>query len=285
MGKRIAILGTAEGWKDAPFSDKGWEIWVCNRAGLNQTPWHRLFEIHRNWDYENRQAKAKYLSRLREIRPPRKVVSIVPLEDVAANVVIDRQALFGRYGAIWFSSTFGYMLACAIDEKPKEIALHGVNLASHEEYAAQFPAVLHFIAVAKERGIKVTIPDRSALHRQPSPYADRFETALALFLERKAGELQERIARAESTVVGCRETYWYRRGLEATLDATEDTADKGESRIDTLHRTLRVSEASLNRLKGMLMAIQHVRRLFVWNILPPELGEETDADIDDLGPA
>src|SRR3990167_289175 len=111
---KIAILGTAHGWTDAPFDKPDWEIWVCNRAGLKMKPWHKLFEIHKNLDYESPAAKDKYLADLRAIKPPQRVVSIVPLEG-SANLVLDRQALFDKYGSIWFSSSFGYMIAHALE--------------------------------------------------------------------------------------------------------------------------------------------------------------------------
>lgn len=47
MGKRIAIVGTAESWKDTPWNDPGLEIWGLNDAytlGLPRVD--RWFELH-----------------------------------------------------------------------------------------------------------------------------------------------------------------------------------------------------------------------------------------------
>ena len=40
----------------------------------------------------------------------------------------------------------------------------------------------------------------------------------------------------------------------------------------------------INRLKGELWATQHYKRLFVWNALPPDPGEEDSWDAENPGP-
>jgi len=49
---KIAILGTAPDWKDAPFDDESWEIWACNRSGFGLKRWDVLFEIHNHFEPE-----------------------------------------------------------------------------------------------------------------------------------------------------------------------------------------------------------------------------------------
>ena len=204
---KVAILGTAPDWVDAPFNDDSWQIWVCNRAGLKMKPWHRLFEIHKNWDYENPDAKENYLADLKAIESPQQVMSIVPL-DSPANVVIGRDYLFEKYGSIWFSSSFGYMIAQALEEGAKEIGFWGVDMESREEYIVQFAGVRHFIEIAKLKGVKVHIPDRSSLRRDPIPYADRFETPFGLKMEGLAARCDKHVKKTAWGLERARRSYY-----------------------------------------------------------------------------
>ena len=251
-----------------------------------QEPWHRLFEIHRNWDYGSPISRELYLDDLKEIKPPRQVVSIVKLEG-PANVVIDREALFKKYGAIWFSSSFGYMLACALEETPTDIGIWGVEMESREEYVVQFAGVRHFIDLAKFMGIKVYVPERSTLLREPGAYADRFETTLAFTLEEKARFLQKGIRQTEDSIINWRDLISReeeRLALADKLDWTPLQISNFKDEIRDDKHTLRRLEAALNRAKGELYATQHYKRLFVWNVLPPEFGKEEDTDVEDCGP-
>lgn len=279
---KVAILGTAPGWRDAPFKDKSWQIWVCNRAGLTMTPFDKIFEIHKNWDYENAKAKEKYLADLKAIKPPQEVISIVPL-DGPANVVIDRDGLFKKYGSIWFSSSFGYMIAHALELKAKEIGFWGVDLEGREEYVVQFSGVRHLIEIAKERGVKVHIPDRSTLNREPIPYADRFETPLAYILERNAERGEKAVKKAIWELNNARKNYWktYGQYLEATGG---DRLKELSERLADDEQIMEEWKDALGRAKGELWATQHYRRLFVFNVLDPDIGKESIVDAENSGP-
>ena len=282
MTLKVAILGTASGWVDAPFTDPAWEVWVCNRAGLKMTPFHRLFEIHKNLDYESRAAKEKYLAALKDIEPPKQVVSIVPL-DSPANVVIDRAALFEKYGSIWFASSFGYMIAQALEEGAEEIGFWGVEMEGREEYVVQFSGVRHFIEIARERGVKVHLPDRCSLRREPVPYADRFETPLALWLEGAASRGARGVRNAAWELEEARRAFYVLKGRYAESEDRE--------RYLSLHEQMLAAEQKMEewkdaygRAKGELWAVQHIRRLFVFNVLDPGIGEESAIDAENSGP-
>lgn len=279
---KVAILGTDPGWEAAPFWDDSWQIWVCNRAGLAMAPWRRLFEIHKNWDYENAAARTIYLLDLAAIKPPQQVVSIVPL-DGPANVVLDRAALFDKYGSIWFSSSFGYMIAQALEEGATEIGFWGVEFESREEYVVQFAGVRHFIDLAKALGVKITIPERSSLLREPIPYADRFETPLALKLESMAARCSELMKKQAWNLEMAKRAYY------ETLGRWKDslTSERDEQIRPSLERAEKLMEEhkdAYGRIKGELWAVQHIRRLFVFNVLPPDIGEESAIDAENSGP-
>ena len=285
--KKIAILGTAPSWKRAPFDEIGWSIWVCNRYGLKkQKPWHRVFEIHKNWDYEDSYARDQYLQELAKVKAPQEVVSLIPLAGVIprqntplSNNVPNWKALFEKYGRIWFSSSFGYMLALALEEEPDEIGLWGIDMESREEYVVQFAGVRHFLDLARSKGIKITVPPTSSLLREPPPYPDRFETVFAHDLEEKARDIEGRIAQAENAIETVQDALM-ERGRYTNL-RTEDV--DGREPPD-LKATLRNWKRSLYRLQGMLMMLQNYKRRYVWNAVPPDLGDENEVDIFDCGP-
>lgn len=285
--KKVAILGTADSWKDAPFEDKDCEIWVCNRAGLEQKPWDRLFEIHTHWDYESTDARASYLDRLGKIKSHQQVISVVPIPGMeqtktksgVANLVIDRDALFKKYGVIWFSSSFAYMAGHALELGVEEIGFWGIDMESREEYLTQFYGVLHFLWLAKALGIKTHIPERSALRREPLPYPDRFETAMARTYEETARRVWKSLRKAERNLGQSREYVGFVQGRMFE----SDDYDLKKELVDA-QANLREWEAGFNRLKGELWATQHYKRLFVWNALPPGIGKEDRYDAENPGP-
>ena len=280
--RKVAILGTAPSWKRAPFGDYSWEIWACNEFAFSLERCERIFEIHRRWNTDDPKSPDKnYLQRLKEVRPPKSVYSIVPLGG-EANVVIDRDKWFKKYGAIWFSSSFGYMIASALEENVAEIGFWGVDMESREEYIVQFAGVRHFIEIAKLQGVKIHIPDDSSLLREPLPYPDRFETNQALILENKAKHIYKAIDDETKKLETAKiKTYT----LMGKLSAQEDDATKKETDnlADWLFHVEKLKE-NVARLKGELWATQHYKRLFVWNAIDPDIGEEESVDVENPGP-
>ena len=63
----------------------------------------------------------------------------------------------------YFISSITYMLSHAISMEPDEIGLFGVDLAPDEEWSYQRPCVEYLLGLAEGRGIKITLPEGSAL--------------------------------------------------------------------------------------------------------------------------
>mgnify|MGYP001598551675 CR=1 FL=1 len=284
--KKIAIIGTSPSKNLAPINDPGWDIWICNIGGYNHfKKWNRIFEIHRRWEESDKE----YLEDLKKIGPPQQVVSIIPLGG-PANVVLDRDKLFKKYGAIWFSSSLAYMLGCALEENPTDIGIWGVDMESHEEYVVQFAGCRHFLDLARYVGIKIHIPDRCLLLREPTAYPDRFETIQALTYEQKAVRIKNLIKNAEQKLEKVKLQSYSYVGRVATLQefnengqydkAIEEAADEGQIFVSNLEEW----KLHLANLKGELWATQQYKRLFVWNVLPPDSDEVTNAEIEDCGP-
>ena len=263
-GRKIAIVGTADGWREAPFDDDSWEIWACNAFALTLKRVDCIFEIHRRW--WNNDQDNEYLSKLRVSEVP--VYSIVPIGG-PRNIVLDREALFKKYGSTWFSSSFGYMLGLAFDQGVSEIGFWGVDMESREEYIVQQAGLRHWIDIAPLFNIKIHIPDDSMLGREIRPYPDRFETVLALTLEKKARKIRELIVKVEFDLSEARRRKYIREGEDGFRSARDEF--QVERYIN-----------DLGQLKGQLWATQQYKRLFVWNTIDPDIGE--DSDIEDCGP-
>tara|TARA_R100001244_G_scaffold70615_1_gene57264 strand:+ start:401 stop:1039 length:639 start_codon:yes stop_codon:yes gene_type:complete len=63
----------------------------------------------------------------------------------------------------YFISSITYMLSHAISMAPDELALFGIDLMPDEEWDYQRACVEYLLGLAEGRGIKVTIPEESAL--------------------------------------------------------------------------------------------------------------------------
>lgn len=62
-----------------------------------------------------------------------------------------------------FNSSLAYMLAMAICERPAQIGIWGVDMEADDEYGYQRPNFEYLIGLARGKGIKVTIPEKSPL--------------------------------------------------------------------------------------------------------------------------
>lgn len=166
---KIAIVGGAPLTKDlAPFDDDSWQIWVL----ANQLDTYvgkrvdNIFEIHEN--LEEHGEPEKYLEFVR-----------AGAKDLNAHLVMSpkyaqpEETIFpyteskALMGSEFLSSSPAYMMAFAILNGATEIGIYGVEMAVDDhEYFKQRPAMFAWIAYAKGRGIKVTIPTESSLFKE-----------------------------------------------------------------------------------------------------------------------
>jgi hypothetical protein len=174
--KKVAIVGFAESWKQAPWKDDSVEIWSLNEFHKYAPRWDRWFEQH---DASTLGVTTRDLSEGEQKRhldwlkaqPAGKPIYMQPqfcgTFPAAVEYPLDRMiAKFGRY----FTSTIGYMVALAIDEGYDWIGLYGVDLASDVEYPGQRPNTEYLVGWAKGLGITVEIAPTSALLRSSHLY-------------------------------------------------------------------------------------------------------------------
>jgi hypothetical protein len=148
----------------APFDDPEWAIWVLGNQ-LDQydiSKVDRIFEIHDNLEDKD----PAYPNWLTEQGMSKLVVGDkfpLPVPDATfypENKV--NELLGGEY----LSSSPAYMIALAILEGASEIGIYGVDMAvDNHEYFKQRPEMYAWIAYAKAKGIKITIPKESCLFK------------------------------------------------------------------------------------------------------------------------
>ena len=170
--KRVALIGFAESWKEAPWNDENVEVWILNEFWKYAPRWDRCFEIHdaetlgvtkRNleegemkrhleWLSQNHGTKRIYMrpefcdGRFPNAEP-------LPLDDMC------KRFRAGRY----YTSTIAYMVALAIMEGYEWIGLYGIDLASDVEYVDQRPCAEYYIGIAEGRGIEIAFGATAAI--------------------------------------------------------------------------------------------------------------------------
>ena len=161
--KVCIVGGCPETEHMAPYNDERWEIWVLG----NQYDRHenrrvtRIFEIHDNLSGH----EDHYPAWLVEKQIPMMVGKHFPVIAEHVRLYPEKEAnelLGGEY----LSSSPAYMIALAILEGANEIAIYGIEMAvDNHEYFKQRPEMYAWIAYAKAKGIKITIPSESTLFK------------------------------------------------------------------------------------------------------------------------
>lgn len=167
--KKVALVGFADSWKQAPFDDPDVEIWGLNELHKYVPRWSRWFEVH---DAETLGVTARDLSEGEQKRhlawlsqDHGKPIYMQPqfcdgrFPSAVAFPLEQMVATYGRY----FTSSIGYMLALAITEGFTWIGMYGIDLASDVEYPGQRPNAEYFVGLARGKGLTVEIAPTSAL--------------------------------------------------------------------------------------------------------------------------
>lgn len=197
---KIALVGSAPtSIALAPFDDAEWKIWGCSPGG--RTYLRRLdawFEIHRR-----DESDPEYIAWMKGLTCP--VYLTDKREDIPASLAYPRSEILALYPGLarsFFTSSLAWMLALAIEQKPDEIGLWGVDMAAGDEYGLQKPGCHFFMLEAEKRGIKLFVPPESDLLRPVAQYG--FNTSpMAVKLAMRRLELQQRLAETEARAAQC----------------------------------------------------------------------------------
>lgn len=194
---KIAICGSAPSSRMlVPFNDPTLEIWACSPQNYDfprVDAWFELHNLDRKFVPENRV----YTDII--VRHPR--VYIAKSDPRLPNgILFNPQPLLDKYGEDFFSSQLAWMMAFAIEQKPEEIHIYGVDLSATDEYDYQRPGFKFFIREAQKAGIRVCIPAQSDLH-EPMPLYG-FQEHWPMFQKMKASraELEAKIKSLQKEV-------------------------------------------------------------------------------------
>lgn len=199
---KIAICGTGKRTIDeAPFNDLSWQIW-SPALYWNDIP--RLdvgFEMHRQEIIEATQGYMEFLK-----NPP---IPVFMRDQVTYPK--SKPYPYGKavklLGREYFASSFGFMLAKAILDGADEIGIWGVDLTLDSEYAYQRPNAEYMIGIARAKGIKVYIPEKSALCKFNHVYGESLNLSHPMIAEweqrrERAEQEKERLEHELSTIKG-----------------------------------------------------------------------------------
>lgn len=201
---KTALIGTVPLTKRmAPYGDPSWDIWVCSpgnsqhQAPPRITKWFELHALCDMLDPMHAGWCVPYFEWLSKQTFP------VYMQEHNAHVPnaiqFPRQPLIAKWGESktrtnWFTSSIAWMMAYALHLGAEEIGIFGVDMAATEEaYSGQKAGCLRFIEIAREMGVRVTIPIESTL-ATPAPmygYAEATPMGRASIL--RSYELKSRI--------------------------------------------------------------------------------------------
>lgn len=176
---KVALVGfDVTSVRLAPFNDASFEVWSMNQADCYVERADRWFEMHqRNGPYgwlADQVRNTDYLGWLQRCPIPVYMVETHP--DIPMSVRYPIERMTETFGTVitfpdgrterrpFWTSTIAYMLALALEEGFKEIALYGISLSFDQpEYAEQRNCVEFFRGIAHARGVTFTVPAVSAI--------------------------------------------------------------------------------------------------------------------------
>jgi hypothetical protein len=157
---KIAIVGTSDSAKEAPFKDATWQIWTLGRNWPWIPRYDRWFELHTMPHLEKAKTQAVFYEFMKSCA--NKLYLIEPCNNYPEAQIFPKAELIGKYGT-YITSSIAWMFIKAIDEVATEIGIWGVDMRGENEYAHQRPCMEYWIGRAIEKGIKVHIHHNSAL--------------------------------------------------------------------------------------------------------------------------
>lgn len=165
--RKIAIVGSAETVKYAPWYDPTWEIWShAVTSGLNKRT-DRMFEMHpaHIWREHVKPQWPGYLKWLQHC--PHPVYMLEKHKDIRASVRYPRERIFGEHraslgGRLVFTSQTDFMIALALSEGVSQIGLFGVQYTAsvnESERNEQLLGLHYWAGVANGKGVAVVVPE------------------------------------------------------------------------------------------------------------------------------
>jgi hypothetical protein len=195
--RKVAIMGFAPSWIEAPFKDKSFEIWALNEmyklfAQKPEARADRWFEIH-SPDSPSKNTK-EHREFLRNCEIP--LYMWDHSDEFPNSVRFPREELLDYFGAPfgeqfrYFTNSISWMIALAIYEEYDEIHVYGVDMAADSEYGMQRPSCEYFLGVAAGKGIKLYLPKTSDLLKNTLLYGFETDNTLRIAIKKRINDLK-----------------------------------------------------------------------------------------------
>jgi len=203
-GRKIALIGSAPSSVAlAPYHDDSWEIWGCSPGAYPVVKRaNQWFELHR-WEppvlgdpaRQKSWFSPEYVEWLRAF--PGVLWMEHAVEDFPNAREYPVEEVLKTYGPYFFTSSLSWMFAAALQiDGLEELGLWGVDMSATEEYGYQRAGCHYFIQIARNAGIKITVPAESDLLQPPLLYGISESSPIMVKLLARQRELQGRVARA-----------------------------------------------------------------------------------------
>lgn len=215
---KVALIGTAPSSRMlAPFNDPSWQIWACSPGNQNTLPrvdvW---FELHGNLHWpENASYGLPYIEWLKTLKIP---IFMQNQMYVPNAIVFPKDEMVKEFGKDFFTSSFSWMMAWAIHQGAKEIALFGIDMASRDEYILQRPGFYFFKHIAEQRGIRVSAPNESDIMQPPGLYGFSEVTPFGRKILAREKEIRDRVTGMEQQLAQINNSVTYLKGALEDLD-------------------------------------------------------------------
>ena len=197
-GRKIAVCGSAASSVGlAPYGDPTWEIWSCSPANKGQPRVDVWFELH-NPELKVREGLFEWMEWLKT-KPL--VYMQRAYKEYPGAKAYPLQAMLNKWGPYLWTSQLAYMLALAIEQKPAQIALYGIDMAANSEYNQQRLACQFLLKhIIDSQDIELIVPPESDI-LEPAPFYAYCESSRQWrkFYARK-NELQGRVATLQGEV-------------------------------------------------------------------------------------
>jgi hypothetical protein len=197
---KVAIVGFAPSWKEAPFDDsENTEIWCLNEmykvaTEVKNFRADRWFEIHD--PLSKSKATKEHHSFLTTCSIP--LYMQKHYEEFPSSIKFPKDEIIdffndkGCKGSKYFTNSISWFIALAIMEGFKTVSIYGVDLATDSEYGWQRPSCEYWIGLAEGLGVEVIIPQSSDLLKCTQLYAFESNNKNRVWIKAQVTELKKR---------------------------------------------------------------------------------------------
>ncbi len=262
--KKVCIVGYAENSRHlAWYNDPDTEIWGVNQLYRFVPRADRWFQIHRDWQDENKWATGANLADwmttaqcpiyMIEAQPDMPMTLPYPKDWVKEQLQTHE----------YFTSSIAMMLGLAIAEGFEDIGIYGIDLIVGREYQFEKACVEFYLGIAHAKGIRYHLPTNAAILWQSHTYGYDLEPDYGFF---GLDKLRKRVAELHKNVTECRDKVHVLQGHveEAELVASKMPANTPSRKVmeDRLIDLRKELDLGLNTLYMNDGAQQEASRMY-----------------------